>query len=387
MKETAIVVGAGILGMAVARALAARGTRVTVLERYERQVGASIRNFGMVWPIGVTNGVAYERALRSRAIWLDYLQAAGVWHDACGSLHVAHADDEWEVLQQYAEANRTIRPCRILDRDAALTLSPGLVAHGLRGALFNADELLVDPREAIPRLPALLAERHGVEFRWRTPVTQVAPHAAWSGKTKYEADRIYICSGPEFEQLYPEIFAAAPLTRCKLQMLRLVAQPAGFKLGPALCGGLSLAHYAGFAAAANVEPLRARLRAEYGDLLDLGIHVMAAQNGHGEITTGDSHVYAHTQDPFNEEAINAKMLDYLVRFAHIPDLRIAQRWIGIYPKLTDGSGEFVVEAEPGVTIVNAPGGGGLGMTLSFGLAEELISGAHRVRSAAQLRIL
>lgn len=377
MKETAIVIGAGILGMAVARALAVRGTRVTVLERYERQVGASIRNFGMVWPIGVTNGRAYERAMRSRAIWLEYLQAADIWHDPCGSLHVAHADDEWSVLQQYAEANRAVRPCRALDRDAALALSPALVADGLRGALFNADELLVDPREAIPHLPAFLGERHGVEFRWRTPATQVAPHTVWSGKTKYEADRIFVCNGPEFEQLYPDVFAAAPLTRCKLQMLRLAAQPAGFRLGPALCGGLSLAHYAGFAAAADVEPLRARLREDYAELFALGIHVMAAQNGRGEITTGDSHLYAHTHDPFNEDTINEKMLAYLARFARFPEMRIAQRWIGIYPKLTDGSSEFVIEAEPGVTIVNAPGGGGLGMTLSFGLAEEVIAGTYR----------
>jgi FAD dependent oxidoreductase TIGR03364 len=377
MKETAIVIGAGILGMAVARALAVRGTQVTVLERYERQVGASIRNFGMVWPIGVTNGAAYERAMRSRAIWLDYLQAAGVWHDTCGSLHVAHADDEWDVLQQYADANRAIRPCRVLDRDAALALSPALVAAGLRGALFNADEMLVDPREAIPRLSAFLAERHGVDFRWRTPVTQITSHKIWSGKTTYEADRIFVCCGPEFEQLYPEVFAAAPLTRCKLQMLRLAAQPADFKLGPALCGGLSLAHYAGFAAAADVEPLRTRLREDYAELFALGIHVMAAQNGAGEITTGDSHLYAHTHDPFNEDAVNEKMLGYLARFAHFPDMRVAQRWIGIYPKLTDGSSEFVVEAEPGVTLVNAPGGGGLGMTLSFGLAEELITDTYR----------
>jgi len=381
-NESAIVVGAGIVGLAVARALAVRGCRVTVLERFDRAVGASIRNFGMVWPIGVPNGVLYERAMLSRGIWLELLQGAGIWHDSCGSLHVAYADDELSVLQQYAEANRGHRPSRMLSRDAALDLSRALVPEGLRGALFNADELVMDPREAILRLPAYLTEKYDVQFHWRTPVTAVDTAVAHSGSRRFEADRLYLCNGPEFEQLYPELFAAAPITRCKLQMLRLVAQPVDFRLGAALCGGLSLVHYAGFEQAADLAPLRARFQHEHADLLDLGIHVMAAQNGSGEITIGDSHAYAHTHDPFDEQAINAKILGYLSRFARFADPRVAQSWHGVYPKLTDGSSEFVVEAAPGVTAINCVGGGGLGMTLSFGLAEELIAGRYAARQAA-----
>src|SRR5262249_52867515 len=122
--------------------------------------------------------------------------------------------------------------------------------------------------------------------------------------------------------------------------------------------------------------LQARYQAEHADLIELGIHVMAAQNGLGEITIGDSHAYAHTHDPFDEHAINQKVLDYLSRFMQVPDARIAQTWHGIYPKLLDGSSESVAEPTPGVTLVNAIGGGGLGMTLSFGLAEELVDGRY-----------
>lgn len=381
--ESALVIGAGIVGLAIARALAVRGHRVTVLERYERAVGASVRNFGMIWPIGVPNGDAYARALRSRAIWQELIDEARLWHDPCGSLHMAYAQDEWDVLEQYAIANQTLRPCALLNRDTALARSPALVAQGLRGALYNRDELIVDPREALRTIPAYLAERYGVEFHWRTPVTAVDTGRVHSGTRRFEADRVYVCSGPEFEQLYPQLYAAAPLTRCKLQMMRLAAQPDGFRLGAALCGGLSLVHYAGFQQAADVAPLRARYQAEFGDLIELGIHVMAAQNGRGEITVGDSHAYAHTHDPFDEQAINTKVLDYLARFARLPDPRPIQTWHGIYPKLTDGSSEFVAEPAPGVTVVNAIGGGGLGMTLSFGLAEEIVDGRYgAVRRAA-----
>ena len=51
MNKTAIVVGAGSVGLATARALALKGYAVTVLEKDVQAVGASIRNFGMIWPI------------------------------------------------------------------------------------------------------------------------------------------------------------------------------------------------------------------------------------------------------------------------------------------------------------------------------------------------
>ncbi len=93
-KESAIVIGAGIVGLAMARALAARGYQVTVLERHERAVGASVRNFGSLWPMGVPNGPLYQRAQQSRSIWLTLLRGMKIWHDPCGSLHVARSRDE-----------------------------------------------------------------------------------------------------------------------------------------------------------------------------------------------------------------------------------------------------------------------------------------------------
>ena len=77
MRHTdAAVVGAGILGLAHAYHLARRGLSVVVFERQPRAEGASIRNFGMLWPIGQPAGPLYRLARRSLELWLELLQAS-----------------------------------------------------------------------------------------------------------------------------------------------------------------------------------------------------------------------------------------------------------------------------------------------------------------------
>ena len=106
MHRSAIVVGAGIVGLATARALAARKYNVKVIERTEKAVGASIRNFGMVWPIGQPDGKLYERAILSASIWKEVCNEANIWHGEVGSLHLAYNDYEWNVLREVAEIYR-----------------------------------------------------------------------------------------------------------------------------------------------------------------------------------------------------------------------------------------------------------------------------------------
>ncbi|MCU0527164.1 MAG: TIGR03364 family FAD-dependent oxidoreductase [Elainella sp. Prado103] len=366
------IIGAGIVGLAHALAAAKRGSKVVVFDRHPIAIGASIRNFGMVWPIGQPTGHLLKRAIRSRQIWLEVSEKAGFSADPCGSLHLAYQPDELAVLQELVETRQhDLYQIALLSPAQVLEKSPAAIPHGLLGGLWSATEVIVDPRQAIGMIPDFLARCYGVEFRFSQAVTAVNyPHFTAGGE-RWSCDRMYICSGTDFETLYPAVFQHSGITKVKLQMLRTIPQPDGWRLGPALCAGLTLTHYQSFAHCPTLPALKSRIQTDTPDFVDWGIHVMVSQNAIGELTIGDSHEYGLHLDPFDRADVNQIILDYFQTFAAPPSLQIAQTWHGIYAKLP-GKTELVVQPEPGVTIVNAPGGAG--MTLSFGLAEEVLDG-------------
>lgn len=357
MREVAIV-GAGIVGLAHAYHFAKRGDRVRVYERSERAQGASIRNFGMLWPIGQPRGERAEMAMRSAEIWSEVLAESGIWSDACGSLHLAYEADEEAVAQEFV-AQEPSRG-RWIGPDAVAQISPAARLEGLRGALFSPHERIVDPRLTISMLPEYLDERWGVQFFFGHAVRDVR---------SLQADLTIVASGADFASLYPEVFAKSELTKTKLQMLRTVAQPENWRLGPALAAGLTMRFYQSFAHCPSLPALARRFAETMPEYERWGIHVMASQMADGSLTLGDSHEYGLEIDIFNKEEIDELILAYLRRFAQFPHPQIAQRWSGVYAK-SFAAPYFVAEPEAGVKIVN--GLGGAGMTLSFGLAEKTV---------------
>lgn len=372
-RKTAIVIGAGIVGLAITRSLAERGYAVTVFERNEKAVGASIRNFGMLWPVGQTAGTMYERALLSKSVWKEICTEAKLWYSETGSLHLCHSDLEWQVVNEFAEAMKEVRPVAAISKDEALQKSEAINQNNLIGALWSGDEMIIESRVAIEKLPLYFAEKYGVKFHFNTAITYVSYPNVFSGDERWNADLIYVCGGADFETLYPDVFLNNHFTKCKLQMMRLASQPDNWSIGPSLCGGLSLIHYKSFEAAQSLEMLRTHYHQTMPDYIKWGIHVMVSQNGESELTIGDSHEYGLVHDPFDKQFINGLILDYMKQFAQFKNWNLLQTWNGIYPKKTDGKTDFIYQPEEGVTIVN--GLGGSGMTLSFGFAEEVIKSA------------
>ncbi|MEN5072520.1 TIGR03364 family FAD-dependent oxidoreductase [Isoptericola cucumis] len=379
-----VVVGAGIVGLAHALACARRGLRVTVVERDDRAVGASIRNFGSIWPIGQGHGddwSDYERGCHGADVWRTVAAETGMWIADTGSLTVARHADELAVLEEFlAQGGPAVeRGARLVTAAEVADLSPAVVPDEVVGGMFSPTEVNVDPTVGIPTVARWLAERHGVRFVWGALVREIDLPRVRTSAGDLRCEQVVVCSGADFQTLYPELWGPDVARKCKLQMMRTVPQPGCWDLGPTLCAGLTLLHYDSFSRLSSLGALRERMADELPFQREHGIHVLATQTASGAVTIGDSHDYAQTHDPFEKQAVFDAILDYFDGFVRLPDRRIEEYWHGVYPSLVGGAPHLVAEPEPGVRVAN--GLGGAGMTLSFGLAEDHLAGRVGPRPA------
>lgn len=378
-RRKVAIIGAGIVGLAHAWSAAERGFEVTVFERSSKASGASIRNFGMVWPIGQPAGELFNTAMVSQKRWLRLAAEAGLWVNSCGSIHLAHQPDEWQVLQEYTSfSGSTARDSglKLLTPDEVQQHTPAANPVGLLGGLFSPTELCVNPREATRTLPTWLQERYGVTFQFDTHIARVDSDGDTGNDIRittsqgYSASvqRAVICCGAEMRSLFPTVLQQSGISQCKLQMLSVRLPSDGWNLGPHLASGLTLRHYRNFDACPGIKQLRQRIADETPELDHFGIHVMASQNNHGDIILGDSHEYGEAIEPFDKAEIDELILRELRKILNLPAWSVFERWHGVYAKHPS---KPVFEAMPLPGIHLCTGTGGAGMTMSFGLAEQM----------------
>jgi FAD dependent oxidoreductase TIGR03364 len=209
-----------------------------------------------------------------------------------------------------------------------------------------------------------------VDFAFATPVLGHDPPRVVTPHGDRVVRRLVICTGTDFHELAPAPFAGCGLVAVKLQMMRSQAFGDRFQVGTHLAAGLTLRHYASFARCPTLPALARRLDAELPDYGRWGIHVLVSQNGRGELTLGDSHEYGDAAEPFDNPRIDELVLAYLKTFLTVPALTIAARWHGTYVKHPTAA--YVV-ARPAPRVLAVTGLGGAGMTLAFGLAEQIVS--------------
>ncbi len=360
----AVIVGSGILGLASAWAFAQRGLRVVVVERDPAPVGAFIRNFGMVWPIGQPPGRMYELALRSRDRWLELLAEAGIWHRHCGSIHALRHPLEMQVAEEFLAADTGIR-AEMISPAQARQRCRIVREEGLLGAIWSGEELCVNPVQVPGQLIQFLRGK-GVEFRFSTSALSADAGRLETSAGTLHADRILICPGDQMT-LFGEEMREAGVTRCRLQMLRAVSEPP-VDMGSHFCAGLTLAHYESFARCPSLPELKAHFGQRYPGQVEHGIHLLVSQHQDGAFTIGDSHHYGDEAPPFRREEVDELILAYLAEAADIPSLRITERWQGVYAKRMD-SPYLLLEPKPGVALLTVTSG--IGMTLSMGLGEAV----------------
>jgi L-2-hydroxyglutarate oxidase LhgO len=166
-----LVVGAGVIGLAVARALARAGREVIVLEG-ESGIGAGVssRNSevihaGIYYPPGL---VKTRLCVDGKAMLYAFCQEFGVPHKRCGKLLVAvnaGEVDKLAALKAQAEANG-VADLMWLSGEEARALEPALVAHR---ALLSPSTGIVDSHAFMLALRGD-AEAHGAMIAFETPV-------------------------------------------------------------------------------------------------------------------------------------------------------------------------------------------------------------------------
>jgi len=142
----AVVIGAGVVGLAISRALARRGREVVVLERNCR-IGSvtSARNSevvhaGIYYP---QNSLKARSCVRGRDLLYEYCENNGVSFKRCGKLIVATSDSQvikLQSIQEKASANG-VHDLQILDRHEVSTLEPNVECYA---ALLSPSTGVVD---------------------------------------------------------------------------------------------------------------------------------------------------------------------------------------------------------------------------------------------------
>ncbi|MGF1447019.1 MAG: TIGR03364 family FAD-dependent oxidoreductase [Pikeienuella sp.] len=361
------VVGAGILGLAHALAAARRGRRVVVIERDAAANGASIRNFGFVTVTGQAAGDCWALARRTRDIWAEVAGAAGipVLHE--GLVVAARRPEAEAVIDAFLQSDMA-EGCRRLTPSEARERVPAL-SDRVTAALFSPHELRVESRDALPRLATWLAQAHGVAFRWQTAVHAVDTPRLETSRGEIRAEAVVACPGDDIAGLFAGRLALHGVTRCKLQMLRVVPDRPTAQHA-AVMSDLGLARYHGYADLPAAGPLKARLDAEQPQHRGAGIHLIAVQSADGSLVIGDSHAYGPTPDPFLEDRVNRLILEELDAVLDLGPYRIAESWIGTYASAPD-RWRLTDAPDPATRIVLVTAG--CGASTAFGIGEETIN--------------
>lgn len=141
-----VVIGAGVVGLAVARALALRGREVMLLER-EGSIGTGVssRNSevvhaGIYYPTG---SLKAELCVQGRALLYAYCEQRGIAHRRCGKFIVANTQSQLATLPAIVDRARAngVLDLRLMTPDEVRTMEPQLRCLG---ALYSPSTGIVD---------------------------------------------------------------------------------------------------------------------------------------------------------------------------------------------------------------------------------------------------
>ena len=205
-----LVIGAGVVGLAIGRALAASGRETVVVEAADGiGQGVSSRNSEVIHS-GLYYTPGSAKALlctRGRSLLYDFCKSHSVPHAACGKLVVATQADQHAVLQRLqSRAQASGVPLEWFSAAQARELEPALHCTA---ALWSPSTGIVDSHALMLALQGDL-ERLGGAVALKSAVR--AAHFAPTGPARVEV----VSADGEFELLADVVVNAAGLQACAL---------------------------------------------------------------------------------------------------------------------------------------------------------------------------
>lgn len=372
-----IITGAGVLGSFHAYHACKKGLKVLLLEKDVQPMEATVRNFGQVVPSGMSKGRWQDYGRRSLEIYKSLQSRFDISVRQHGSVYIASDETELTLINELRDINRKeAYPSLLLKPSDCIEKYPGLKANYCKGALFFPEEITVEPPRMIHQLIACMQEQLGLTYQ---PNTLVTFCDYVNGKCivednlgrAYTSDKVIICNGRDFRNLYPQLFYDSDIEVSKLQMMKTVPFD-NYSLKGSVLTGLSIRRYESFRECPSYQTLKAGTIEER--FKKWGIHILFKQAMDGSIIIGDSHEYAdaHEQEKLGFEVkqdINNIIIEAAKEIFDLPGWQIGSSWNGYYAQ-SKSHDVFKKEAAANIHIITAIGG--KGMTGSAGLAEETI---------------
>lgn len=359
-RTDCIVVGAGVVGLAVARELALAGREVIILEA-ENVIGSGVsaRNSGVIhaglyYPSGLTKA---RTCVEGKRRLYDFAARCSLAHKRCGKLVVATSTAQipkLEALKRQGEANG-VDDLILLTAREARDYEPDVTCIA---ALFSPSTGIIDVHDYLLALRGE-AEAHGAMIAFETPAVSGA----------VEADGIRIDTG-----------GAAPMT-LKAKAVVIAGGLGGQELARAIAGmpqdrvpPLHLAK-GNYYALAGRTPFR-HLVYPMPEAGGLGVHVTLDMAGQARFGPDVEWIDAidYQVDPRRADAFYAAIRTY---WPALPDGALVPDYAGIRPKIERPGGsttDFMIQTERdhGVSgLVNLFGIESPGLTASLALAAEV----------------